>query len=425
LPGVVVMDRAASSAPTERGSSRLGLQRLVLLFLLVTLGWPSGALASWQRSYESAQRALLAGEFAEAEASLLGALRQREEPGCRLRLYGVKYRDYLPWYYLGVVRQSQGKNAEAREALVRSAAEGVALTCATSKTQAHDLSRRLAALRAEAAGLEPELALGAPGSDMDVYREEALAAGAMHWRSEALLALDDRRRTLAEGDEKAEHRLQWDYLALASRVRTEAPILALLERDAREAISRTRLVAARVANQNSAALEDARRRLEAASSGVDQAKGAAAWLQLETEAEAAREVFEEARRQGDAEARERRWRRRAELELQLSLARNAALEVQPELHGSSDWREAQAELEQAAKALRGDGGSALTTAVTRAARARGLLVGLARLEVPRRDLLRVDRREVLGLAWSEAAGAMPGAILDHRRRDGAELRSEP
>ena len=67
-------------------------------------------------------------------------------PGCRLRTYGIKYRDYLPYYYLGVAQQAQGRWAEARESFARSLAEGVIESCPSSKVQSYDLRLRLAEL---------------------------------------------------------------------------------------------------------------------------------------------------------------------------------------------------------------------------------------------------------------------------------------
>lgn len=248
-----------------------GLSRAGVLALALLLS-PSvtAAAEAWYRSYAAAQQHLLEDDAPAAEAALLEALADRPLPGCRLRTYGVRVRDYTPWYYLGVSLHAQGRRAAALEALERSVAEGVIQDCPGTRLQALDLLDRLDRLDAG------EPSTGVRSGAASRLRAAALEAGASRFApAEVAQAEAEDRRC---GDCPSAVAAWSDAL---SRARVGGPILLLLERSAREAVSTAELALSRRQSPDPRTVA----RLGRARAGLERAGGPADWLAAEREAE--------------------------------------------------------------------------------------------------------------------------------------------
>lgn len=96
------------------------------LLLTATLG-PTPGLAdeTWYQAYDSALKAIAARQWVVAETKLKAAIRTGPRPGRNVRIYGVRFIDYLPGYYLGIACFNQQKYKEALEELQRVEASGL------------------------------------------------------------------------------------------------------------------------------------------------------------------------------------------------------------------------------------------------------------------------------------------------------------
>jgi hypothetical protein len=113
---------------------------------LVALLARGAAAAPWQAHYERGVRLLKDGEAAKAEPELRAALEGRAHAGCRVRIYGVKYRDYIPHYELGMALLEQGRESEAAVEFSLEMGDGVIDTCLGTREQALSLRENVARL---------------------------------------------------------------------------------------------------------------------------------------------------------------------------------------------------------------------------------------------------------------------------------------
>jgi hypothetical protein len=90
------VSRAARRAATRR---RAFLAAAALLGSLVTA---AGARADYRESYRKGIEAVDRGNWAEAAKRMREALAEQPREGERLKLYGMRFEDYLPHYYLGL-----------------------------------------------------------------------------------------------------------------------------------------------------------------------------------------------------------------------------------------------------------------------------------------------------------------------------------
>lgn len=105
-----------------RGASAVSLGLLAL-----SLATPPDARAAetWYQAYESALRAVKAGDWRLAEEKLRFAQKNGPSPSRQVRTYGLQFIAFLPEYYLGVVYANQGKQREALALLNRVEKEGL------------------------------------------------------------------------------------------------------------------------------------------------------------------------------------------------------------------------------------------------------------------------------------------------------------
>jgi hypothetical protein len=99
-----------------------------VLALLVIAFVPSAASAQWYRTYTDARERVQRGEWSEAERLLGQAARQAADAGVRqgrnVQTSAMRFIQFFPDYYLGVVYQATDRLDEARAAFERAKADG-------------------------------------------------------------------------------------------------------------------------------------------------------------------------------------------------------------------------------------------------------------------------------------------------------------
>src|SRR5829696_6966217 len=92
--------------------------RLLALVLTVLLLSPATALAQeFYRLYEQGVSAFKAGKFDEAKQKLQAAKAKSDKQGQRIFFYGLRYDEYVPDYYLGLIALQEKRYPEARRLL--------------------------------------------------------------------------------------------------------------------------------------------------------------------------------------------------------------------------------------------------------------------------------------------------------------------
>jgi hypothetical protein len=343
---------------------------------------------------------LLAGDPVGAEAALRRALAFRPEPACRARTYGVRYVDYLPYYYLGLALEQQGRLDEAREAFTESARHGVASACPASPLVALDLAERLARLGGRATSPDPasdrlpgleSLVADARAAGAEFLAPDELASG--------LLALERARG----GDALASGEAEAALTAALFRARAEQPLVALLRREALEEMETARLLGAGL-SEGVLAGSGAAQALAEAESLLDAPPSAATALAARRAAARARQALETAVGAADTAQHERVVRARAQAELLVALATDAALVLPADAATSVAGQGARADLAEARRLATGSDLATLQRAAALAERARGALAELARRRAPNPP---GSSRAVLELLWSDAFGLPP------------------
>lgn len=96
------------------------------LFYLCWLIAPTAfAQQAWHEHYRNAQEALAASAWSRAENELLKALAQRQQSGLNVESSGLRFVDYLPHYWLGVVYFNLGAFEKAAPQFEQEKAQGV------------------------------------------------------------------------------------------------------------------------------------------------------------------------------------------------------------------------------------------------------------------------------------------------------------
>ena len=96
-----------------------------MLGLALLTGWPAQADDKWYELYQSALKAIAGHKWADAEKKLKGALETGPPSGRQVRMYGVRFIDYLPEYQLGIVYFNQQRYADALEQFAKVQASGL------------------------------------------------------------------------------------------------------------------------------------------------------------------------------------------------------------------------------------------------------------------------------------------------------------
>ena len=97
-----------------------------LCIIVLTLVLSTGIFGdTWYNNYKNGTDAVKKKNWGEAVRYLRAALDDKNEPRLKSKTYGLRFVDYLPYYYLGKAYFGNGLYKEAQTALERSANYGV------------------------------------------------------------------------------------------------------------------------------------------------------------------------------------------------------------------------------------------------------------------------------------------------------------
>lgn len=151
------------------------LSRLALCALAAVLaageGWAAGGL--YPDAFKQGIEAQDFGQWDRSAELMRRAFLEMPEDGSKVRIYGVKYRSYLPHYYLGLVYYKKGRCAEAIEEWDKSLELGAVRKTEELKALLKYHSRCLASMHAArgAGALAPDSIGGASQARSDRSRE--------------------------------------------------------------------------------------------------------------------------------------------------------------------------------------------------------------------------------------------------------------
>jgi tetratricopeptide (TPR) repeat protein len=94
---------------------------------------------TWFNNYENAKKAIEKGNWNQAVEYLREALAGKDNPALKAKTYGLRFIEYLPYYYLGLSYYRLGRYKEARTAFNQSLNHDVI----QKKTDLHDSLRRM------------------------------------------------------------------------------------------------------------------------------------------------------------------------------------------------------------------------------------------------------------------------------------------
>jgi tetratricopeptide (TPR) repeat protein len=97
---------------------------LCALALTLAIGLPARAEDKWYELYQGALKSISSRKWTDAEKKLRAAMASGPTPGRQVRMYGVRFIDYLPEYHLGLVYFNQQRYADALEQFAKAQASG-------------------------------------------------------------------------------------------------------------------------------------------------------------------------------------------------------------------------------------------------------------------------------------------------------------
>jgi len=95
-----------------------------VLALLLALPGVLRAEDKWYELYQGALKSISSRKWSDAEKKLKAAMASGPTPGRQVRMYGVRFIDYLPEYHLGLVYFNQQRYADALEQFAKAQASG-------------------------------------------------------------------------------------------------------------------------------------------------------------------------------------------------------------------------------------------------------------------------------------------------------------
>ena len=98
--------RAPASCRSGGSRERVATNRRLLALLLLAIALP--AHADWRRDYDSAQKAIEKGSWAEAEQLMKSAASEEPAASARKRFQGTRFALYAPQHFAGVAAYRQG-----------------------------------------------------------------------------------------------------------------------------------------------------------------------------------------------------------------------------------------------------------------------------------------------------------------------------
>jgi hypothetical protein len=99
--------------------------RIQLLVVIAGLGIALSASADYKRDYGSGVQDYNKGDYADAIKSLQKAIDEESKAQEQVRIYGMRYEPYLPYFYLGNAKFKNGDCAGALAAWKESMAQGI------------------------------------------------------------------------------------------------------------------------------------------------------------------------------------------------------------------------------------------------------------------------------------------------------------
>jgi tetratricopeptide (TPR) repeat protein len=97
-----------------------------LVVFIVVLLLPMGIFCdTWFNNYENAKKAIDKGNWNQAVGLLRDALTGKDKPALKAKTYGLRFVEYLPYYYLGLAYYRLGRYKEAQAAFNQSVDHGV------------------------------------------------------------------------------------------------------------------------------------------------------------------------------------------------------------------------------------------------------------------------------------------------------------
>jgi tetratricopeptide (TPR) repeat protein len=125
-----------------------------LLICLLALSLAGNAWAEFKRDYGTGRKALDKGNYLEAIEDLEKAIADNPSAQDQVRIYGMRFEPYIPYYYLGAAHFGMGNCEAAVTAWQKSISEGLV----TSQPQYADLQRDMASCQSQTVDLSEYLA---------------------------------------------------------------------------------------------------------------------------------------------------------------------------------------------------------------------------------------------------------------------------
>jgi tetratricopeptide (TPR) repeat protein len=173
--------------------------RLRLLLIVLLLVWAAPALALWHESYEQAEEALQAGNWAEAIGHLTQAIEDKGDSAVRARTYGMNFTSYFPYYKLGVAYYNLERYDDAMQAFETEIQLGAISGSETDLAELERYRGLIEEVRQQQAAAEAERIRQLVASNMD-EASRLEQAGSF---AEALAAVD-RVLAVAPDDQEAQ-----------------------------------------------------------------------------------------------------------------------------------------------------------------------------------------------------------------------------
>jgi len=153
-----------------------------VLALLLALPGVLRAEDKWYELYQGALKSISSRKWSDAEKKLKAAMASGPTPGRQVRMYGVRFIDYLPEYHLGLVYFNQQRYADALEQFAKAQASG---QVSKGDPEFASMTDMLELCRIRTAGKQPD---GQKGSeDLLRFARELMGRGSLE---EARRALD-------------------------------------------------------------------------------------------------------------------------------------------------------------------------------------------------------------------------------------------
>jgi hypothetical protein len=175
------------------------LRRLSLTLLLLA-GWAASAAADYKESYRKGVTAADRREWVEVARWMRQAVGERAQEGEPVKIYGVRFEPYVPYYYLGLALFQQGDCEGALAQWQQSEKQGAVQATGVYKAlvQSRDTCRRRVAAVAPAASPTPAATPGPDPTALSQATREAESQRARDKEAADRLAREEEARRQRE-----------------------------------------------------------------------------------------------------------------------------------------------------------------------------------------------------------------------------------